>query len=94
MAETADSGIVVTDERGSDRYEIRVGGELAGFAEYRLEGDRITFTHTEVDPDRGGQGLGTRLIEFAVTDARSRELEIEPRCPFVRKWVEENPEAS
>ena len=91
MPETPDPKIEVTDAETSSRYEIRVDGELAGWADYRLEGDRITFSHTEVDSSRGGQGLGSRLIEFAVTDARSRELEIIPRCPFVRKWIEENP---
>ena len=91
MSETPDPEIEVRDDEASSRYEIRVDGELAGFADYRLEGDRITFTHTEVNPARGGQGLGSRLIEFAVTDARSRELEINPICPFVRKWIEENP---
>ena len=94
MSETPDPEIEVRDDEASSRYEIRVDGELAGFADYRLEGDRITFPHTEADPTRGGQGLGSRLIEFAVTDARSRELEINPICPFVRKWIEENPAPS
>ncbi|MDQ5894657.1 MAG: uncharacterized protein QG596_918 [Actinomycetota bacterium] len=91
MAEAADPEIEIQDVKASSRYEIHVGTELAGLADYRLEGDRIAFTHTEVDPAHGGQGLGSRLIEFAVTDARSRGLEIIPRCPFVRKWIEENP---
>jgi predicted GNAT family acetyltransferase len=92
MADIEDQEVEISDEKDADRYEIAVGGKLAGIAEYRLDGEAITFTHTEVDPAFGGQGLGSRLIEFAVTDARSRKLEIDPRCPFVRKWVEENPE--
>ena len=32
-----------------NRYEIRVDGELAGFARYREDGDVIVFEHTEVD---------------------------------------------
>lgn len=92
MAETDDQQIEVSERDALNRYEIRVGGEMAGMAEYRLAGNRITFTHTEIDPDRGGQGLGSRLVEFAVTDARSKGLEIIPACPFVKDWIEKNPE--
>ena len=94
MPETAENEVEVVNQPDASRYEIREGGELAGFADYRLEGEVITFTHTEVDPDRGGRGLGSRLIEFAVTDARSRGLEIIPRCPFVRDWVKAHPDRS
>lgn len=93
MAETADQNVEISDRDSLNRYEIKVDGKLAGLAQYELDGDRITFTHTEVDRAYGGQGLGSRLIEFAVTDARSRNLEIIPACPFVKEWMEENPES-
>lgn len=92
MAETDDQKVEVSDRSALNRYEIRIDGELAGLADYRLDGDQINFVHTEVDPAHGGQGLGSRLIEFAVTDARSRNLEIIPSCPFVREWIEAHPE--
>ncbi|MFA4930184.1 MAG: GNAT family N-acetyltransferase, partial [Patulibacter sp.] len=76
-----------------NRYEITQDGRLAGYAEYQLvRGDRIVFTHTEIDPDFGGQGLGTVLVAGALEDARDRELQIVPICPFVAKYVHENPE--
>jgi len=92
MSEADQARIEVRDAPESDRYEIEVDGELAGFANYKLGEASIAFTHTEVDPDRGGMGLGSRLVEYAVTDARSRNLRIHPMCPFVRDWVEQHPE--
>lgn len=75
------------------RYEITQNGELAGFAEYQLvRGDRIIFTHTEIDPAFGGQGLGTVLVGGALADARDQQLQIVPICPFVAKYVHEHPE--
>ena len=91
MAEIEDE-VEVRDAKDASRYEITVGGELAGFADYRMKEQTIVFPHTEVDPARGGQGLGSRLIEFAVTDARSRGLRIVAICPFVKDWIEEHPE--
>ncbi len=76
-----------------NRYEITQDGALAGFAEYQLiRGDRVVFTHTEIDPAFGGQGLGTVLVAGALADARDRELQIVPLCPFVAKYVHEHPE--
>lgn len=92
MVEPGGDEIEIRDEQSAGRYEVRVEGKLAGFSEYRLEGERIVFTHTEIDPDFGGRGLGSQLVGFAVTDARRRNLEIVPLCPFVRDWTEQNPE--
>ncbi len=76
-----------------NRYEITQDGKLAGFAEYLLvRDDRIVFTHTEIDPAFGGQGLGTVLVAGALADARDRELQIVPICPFVAKYVHEHHE--
>lgn len=93
MAVNEDQTVRVSQADDASRYEIEFEGALAGFTHYRLEGSVIDFDHTEIDPAFGGRGLGTKLIEFAVTDARSKNLEIVASCPFVRKWIEDNPEA-
>lgn len=92
MEEKAEPAIEVDDKSEASRYEIRLDGSLAGFADYRLEDQQIVFSHTEIAPEFGGRGLGKRLVEFAVTDARSRGLDIVPHCPFVKSWIEEHPE--
>ncbi|WP_084073609.1 GNAT family N-acetyltransferase [Demequina sp. NBRC 110052] len=73
------------DER--QRYEILVAGELAGFAEFRERGDRMIFTHTEVDASYEGQGLASRLVAEAIDDAVKRDRVIVPACPYVARWL-------
>ena len=72
---------------GAERYEVRVGDELAGFAQYRERPGLIAFIHTEVDDRFEGQGLGSRLIAFALDDVRTRGLAVLPFCPFVNAYI-------
>lgn len=84
--------IVVRDNSEAGRYEGWSGDTLAGFAEYRLVGDRIVFTHTEVDDAFGGQGVGSAIAAWALDDVRARgQLRVVPRCPFIRGWIERHP---
>lgn len=83
---------VVSDNPEQSRYEIHVDGELAGFAEYKLHGDHVTFTHTEVDDAYEGQGLAGRLTEQALVEAREDGLAVVPTCPYVAKFIARNPE--
>ena len=84
--------IEVLDNPELARYEARVDGELAGFAQYRLHGDRITMFHTEIDPAYEGRGVGSGLIRAALDDVRERGLELVPLCPFVADYVRRHPD--
>ena len=74
------------------RYEIRSGGVVAGFAMYRRQAGRTTFTHTIVKPEFEGQGIGSRLARFALDDTVARGERIVPECPFIRAYLERHPE--
>lgn len=84
--------IAVSDAPERERYEIRVEGELAGFATYKARPDQIAFKHTEIDDRFEGQGLASKLIAFALDDARGRGLAVLPFCPFVRAYVQRHRE--
>jgi predicted GNAT family acetyltransferase len=90
MTETDD--VEVRDAPERERYELIVGGELAGFAEYRGGGESRAFTHTEVDGAHEGRGLGGILVRTALDDVRSRGLKVIPMCPFVRAYLDRHPE--
>jgi uncharacterized protein len=83
---------VVTDNPAASRYEVHVGGALAGFVLYHLSGQRITLIHTEIDPQFQGAGLATRLARYSLDDARKRHLAVLPSCPYIRSWIKKHPE--
>ncbi len=80
------------DAPEAERYEMRDGDRLLGFAAYHRRGDTLVFTHTEVDPDEGESGLGSRLVRAALDDVRAKGERVRPLCPFVRGWIERHPE--
>ncbi len=81
----------VRDSPEDERYEIRVDEHLAGFAQYRMNDDRITIFHAEIDPDFRGRGLGDALAHDALEDVRRRGLVLVPRCPFIASYVRRHP---
>jgi predicted GNAT family acetyltransferase len=87
-----DPSIAIGDDAEERRYEVRVDGELAGFATYKLRSGEIAFNHTEIDDRFEGQGLGGKLIAFALDDARGRGLAVLPFCPFVKAYVQRHRE--
>ena len=84
--------LTVTDVPEAGRYEARAADRVLGLAAYRRQGDRVVFTHTEVDPDAGGSGVGSTLVRGALDDVRAHALRVVPRCAFVRAWIERHPD--
>lgn len=66
------------------RYELRVGGEIAVTAKVTDSGDTVAITSTTTEERFGGKGLGTELVAFALADIRDRGKNVDPVCPFVR----------
>ena len=81
----SDIRVVEVPERS--RFEVRVDGEVAGYSEYRRRPGLIAFIHTLIDPRFEGQGLGSKLVREALSEARSEGLSILPICPFVRGYI-------
>ena len=92
MANTSNSSDLVRNEAQS-RYELRIGEQVAAFAQYRIEGDSVCFTHTEVDEAHEGQGLGSRLAAFALDDVKRRGLKALPQCRFIASYIARHEDA-
>jgi uncharacterized protein len=86
------SEIEVTDNPSESRFEIRTGGELAGFADYRRKPGLIAFIHTEIDDRFEGQGLGSELARSALDAVRAEGAEVLPFCPFISGWIGKHPD--
>jgi uncharacterized protein len=84
--------VTVTDAPDRHRYEARVDGQLAGFAEYRKTAELVVFTHTQVEPDYEGRGIGSTLARAALDDVRRQQLPVLPRCPFIAAWIARHPD--
>ncbi len=85
--------VEVSNNAASSRYEARVGGEVAGYAEYELDEGEIVFTHTVVEDQYEGQGVGSALAKRALDDVRSEgSRRVVPQCRFIKGWIEKHPD--
>jgi predicted GNAT family acetyltransferase len=76
---------------GRQRFEVALDGKLA-VAEYRIEGGRMLFTHTEVPVENRGRGIAEKLVLVGFQHAREKGLQIVPICSYVGAILKRHPE--
>ena len=74
------------------RYIAHVNGEEAEMTYSRAGTARIIIDHTGVPDALRGLGLGHKLVEAAVEDARGEGFKIIPLCPFAKATLDKHPE--
>ena len=84
--------ITVQNNADRSRYEAFVDGDLAGYAAYRDTARGRVFTHTSVDPDYEGHGVGSALARGALDDVRAQGIPTVVRCPFITDYIRRHPE--
>jgi len=77
----------IANNEAERRWQARLDGELAGYAEYRAGRGRIVFTHTVVEPRFEGRGVGTGLARAALDAAVASGQRIVPYCPFIGAYL-------
>jgi acyl-CoA synthetase (AMP-forming)/AMP-acid ligase II/predicted GNAT family acetyltransferase len=85
VSQTEVPTIVRNDAEG--QYEIWVGGKRAGIAAFHSEAAGTAFSHTVVDDEFAGQGLGSALARGALDDTVARGETIVPYCPFIVAYL-------
>lgn len=81
----------IVDNKADHRFELTVDGHIAK-SYYEIADGVITFKHTEVPPELGGKGIGSKLIKGALDQVRADGLKVIPQCPFVQAWIGKHPE--
>ena len=80
-------------EPDAQRYVLRIDDQIAAVADYRINGDAISFHHTFTQPNLRGRGLAGEVVEFAVDDVeKNSDRRIVPMCWYVADWFEAHPE--
>ena len=85
-----DGSTIVHDE-GRQCFEAVVDGRRSVCA-YRLQGDTMVITHTEVPPALQGRGIAAALVAAALAHARERGLRVRPLCSYVAVYMRRHPE--
>lgn len=76
-----------------NRYEARVDDEVVGFSDYELSDGVIAFTHAQVEPEYGGQGIASQLARDSLDHVRSEGVRsVRPVCPFYVWYLKQHPE--
>ena len=83
--------VEVVERPETGRFELDFPGGQA-FAVYRVDGDRIVVTHTEVPPAFNGRGIGSQLAQGIFQIARASGRRVVPRCSFVAAWARRHPD--
>lgn len=72
-------------------FETQVDG-ARGLIAYRLQGQVMILTHTEVATELEGRGIAGELVRAALDHARSNGLKVDPRCDYARTYMQRHPE--
>lgn len=85
------AAMTVRHEPDRHRFVTTVDGRDAVLTYTQTPG-RISFNHTGVPDGIGGRGVGSALVRVGLDFARDAALTVEPRCWFVRGWMDRHPE--
>jgi uncharacterized protein len=85
----ADRTSEVVDNPLQHRYELAVDGHIAT-TYYEIADGLVTFVHTEVPPELGGKGIGSKLMNGALNQVRAGGRKVIAQCPFVKAFIDKN----
>jgi len=79
-----------TNNTKRSRYELVTDGHIS-YVEYMLPGKKLILTHTEVPKALEGKGIGSKLIDHVLDDAKNLGLKVIPLCPFIASYIKRHP---
>src|SRR5258708_21482319 len=79
------------DNEARNRFELDVDGTIA-FVTYRKSPGAITLVHTEVPPELGGRGVGSKLGRATLDAVRAQGRNSSVECDFIRNYMTKHAE--
>ena len=79
------------DNAAQSRFELAVDGATA-FVVYRKTPDTITLVHTEVPPELGGRGIGSKIARATLDAVRTQGVKLVVTCEFIQGFMKKHPE--
>ena len=79
------------DSETRERFELDVEGHTA-FVTYRKSSGAITLVHTEVPPELGGKGVGSKLARATLDAVRAQARKLTVECDFIRNFMSKHAE--
>ena len=79
------------DNEARNRFELETGGAIA-FVTYRKSPGAITLEHTEVPPELGGKGIGSKIARATLDAVRAQGCKLTVECEFIQGFMKKNPE--
>jgi hypothetical protein len=80
-----------SDNEARNRFELDVDGAIA-FVTYRKSPGAITLVHTEVPPELGGRGIGSKLGRATLDAVRAQGRKLSVECDFIRNYMTKHAE--
>jgi predicted GNAT family acetyltransferase len=85
----------VLHNKEQSRYDLFLGEELIGLADYVNVDGELQFTHTEVNPEHQGKNYAAILMREAFADIEANNLgKVWPVCPYVVTYMKRHPETA
>jgi hypothetical protein len=91
MTTDASQPLPIVHNAAQSRFEVRIEGWLCR-CDYRLADGVMLLVHTEVAPALEGRGIAARLVKAALDHARASGLKVQPRCSYVRVYLQRHPD--
>ena len=79
------------DNEELNRFELDVDGTIA-FVTYRKSPGAITLVHTDVPPELGGRGIGSKLGRATLDAVRAQGRKLSVECDFIRNYMTKHAE--
>lgn len=86
--------VEVRHSKAQERYEAYLGDEYIGYLDYVDETEQVVVTHTVIADRHTGRGYGGQLVRHVLDDLAIAGKPVVPVCPFVSRFVDENPSYS